>query len=173
MSEERREKILQVLAGAATPVSGSGLAKELGVSRQVVVQDVAILRAKGYNIIATPQGYLRPHGENTNQAVLAVKHQPQDTEHELNIMVDHGLKVMDVIVEHPLYGELRGCLMMSSRQDVKRFLEELANEEATLLSSLTNGVHMHTVEYSIQEDLEGARQALQARGLLAIDENDI
>lgn len=172
MSKERRERILQILAKAAAPVSGSDLAEVLGVSRQIIVQDVAILRAKGYSIMATPQGYLFPPGKSTNQAVLAVKHRPQDTEDELNVMVDYGLKVIDVIVEHPLYGELRGCLMVSSRQDVKRFLKKLANEKATLLSSLTNGVHLHTVEYSIREDLEGARQALRARGFLAIDEDD-
>ncbi|NMB47136.1 MAG: transcription repressor NadR [Firmicutes bacterium] len=173
MSEERRGMILQILSGQVNPVSGSDLAKDLGVSRQVIVQDVAILRAKGNSIIATPQGYMLPQGGHKNQAVLAVKHRPQDTEDELNIMVDYGLEVIDVIIEHPLYGELRGCLMMSSRQDVKRFLKELANEEATLLSSLTNGVHLHTVAYAVQEDLEAARQVLDQRGFLAVDEDDL
>jgi transcriptional regulator of NAD metabolism len=173
MSKERREKIIQILSDQATPVSGSDLARSLGVSRQVIVQDVAILRAKGYSIIATPQGYLSPRKENTNQAILAVKHFREDTEDELNIMVDHGLKVLDVIVEHPLYGEIRGCLMMTSRQDVKRFLKELDNEKAALLSSLTNGVHLHTIEYNRPEDLEDARQVLRSRGLLALDEDDL
>lgn len=173
MSGKRRENILQKLSTTSTPMSGSDLAKDLGVSRQVIVQDVAILRAKGYDIMATPQGYLLPQRKAANQAVLAVKHQAQDTEDELNIMVDHGLKVLDVIVEHPLYGELRGCLMMRSRQDVKRFIEALAKEEATLLSSLTDGVHLHSVEYARLEDLEEARQALAHRGLLATDEDSI
>jgi transcriptional regulator of NAD metabolism len=173
MSEKRQEMILQILSDQATPVSGSDLARDLSVSRQVIVQDVAILRAKGYRIMATPQGYLYPQRDNANQAVLAVRHFRQDTEDELNIMVDHGLKVINVIVEHPLYGEIRGCLMMNSRQDVKRFLKELDKEEATLLSSLTNGVHLHTVEYDMPEDLEEACQALRNRGLLAIDEDDI
>lgn len=170
MSEKRREMILKILSGQSTPVSGSDLARDLGVSRQVIVQDVAILRAKGHRIIATPQGYLFPQKQSTNQAVLAVSHFRQDTEDELNIMVDHGLKVIDVIVEHPLYGEMRGCLMMDSRQDVKRFLKELDSEGATLLSSLTGGVHLHTVEYDRREDLEEARQALRSRGLLAVDD---
>ncbi len=171
MSNQRREMIMQILSDQAAPVSGSDLAADLGVSRQVIVQDVAILRAKGCKVVATPQGYLLPRQENASRAVLAVRHSRQDTEDELNIMVDHGLKVIDVIVEHPLYGEMRGCLMMTSRQDVKRFLKELDNEEASLLSSLTDGVHLHTVEYDRPEDLEEARQVLQSRGLLAVGED--
>lgn len=170
MGEERRKKIVQILAAAANPVSGSGLARQLGVSRQVIVQDVAILRAKGYNVMATPQGYLLPQNtRGVDTAVLAVKHSPRDTQEELNIMVDHGLKVLDVLVEHPLYGELKGYLMLESRQDVKRFVERVKHEEATLLSSLTNGVHLHTVEYCREEDLEAARAELRKKGFSAGD----
>lgn len=170
MSQERREKILLILDEASEPVSGSCLAKKLGVSRQVIVQDIAILRAKGCDIMATPQGYILPRGAgNVQKAVLAVKHGPADTQDELNIMVDHGLKVLDVLVEHPIYGELKGYLMLESRQDVKKFIERVKKERAPLLSSLTNGVHLHTVEYRKQEDLEGARRALRRRGFLAGD----
>jgi len=170
MGTKRREKIIQILSKAAQPVSGSGLAKQLGVSRQVIVQDVAILRAKGYEVMATPQGYLLPFSaSDLHKAVLAVKHSPRETREELNIMVDHGLKVLDVLVEHPLYGELKGYLMLESRQDVNRFVERVEAEEATLLSSLTNGVHLHTVEYRRMEDLERARLELRRRGFLAGD----
>ncbi|WP_034630977.1 transcription repressor NadR [Desulfotruncus alcoholivorax] len=167
MSEKRREKIIEVLTAGAEPVSGSALAKQFKVSRQVVVQDVAILRAKGYEIMATPQGYLLPQGTGVREkAVLAVKHTPLETEAELNTMVDFGLKVLDVQVEHPLYGELKGYLMLESRQDVKRFLDRVKVEGVSLLSSLTNGVHLHTVEYRRREDLEEARQALRKNGFL-------
>lgn len=167
MSEKRREKIIKALTDNAGPVSGSALAKQFKVSRQVIVQDVAILRAKGYEIMATPQGYLLPQEANVcEQAVLAVRHTPLETGAELNTMVDFGLKVLDVQVEHPIYGELKGYLMLESRQDVKRFVERLKVEGAPLLSSLTNGVHLHTVEYRRREDLEGARQALHKHGFL-------
>ena len=170
MSEKRREKIIKVLIKNAEPVSGSTLAKQFKVSRQVIVQDVAILRAKGCEIMATPQGYLLPQGAGAREkAVLAVKHTPLETEAELNTMVDFGLKVLDVQVEHPLYGELKGYLMLESRQDVKRFVERVNLEGVSLLSSLTNGVHLHTVEYRRQEDLEGARQALLKKGFLVFE----
>lgn len=170
MSEKRREKIIKVLTGNTDPVSGSALAKQFKVSRQVIVQDVAILRAKGYEIMATPQGYLLPQGAGAaEKAVLAVKHAPLETESELNIMVDFGLKVVDVQVEHPIYGELKGYLMLESRQDVKRFVKRINIEGVSLLSSLTNGVHLHTVEYRRREDLEGARQTLRRNGFLVFE----
>jgi hypothetical protein len=170
MSIHRREKIIQILSGSSGAISGSELAKGLGVSRQVIVQDVAILRAKGYDVMATPQGYLLPDRAAVSKtAVLAVRHNPWETRDELNILVDHGLKVLDVLVEHPLYGELRGYLMLESRLDVKRFVERVEEESASLLSSLTNGVHLHTVEYRNREDLEGARRALQEMGFSAGD----
>lgn len=170
MSDKRREKIISILSESAEPVSGSDLAGKLGVSRQVIVQDVAILRARGYQVMATPQGYLLPPIPGSRrQAVLAVKHAPEETREELNIMVDHGLKVLDVIVEHPLYGELKGYLMLESRQDVKQFVTRVKAEGATLLSSLTGGVHLHTVEYRKQENLAAARVELRRRGFLAGD----
>lgn len=165
----RREKILELLKSYERPVTGSELAKHLGVSRQVIVQDVAILRASGQNILASPQGYLllKQESPGYSRAVLAVKHGPEQTEEELNIMVDHGLKVIDVIVEHPIYGELRGYLMLASRNDVKQFIHRVQMNDAALLSTLTGGVHLHTVEYKNQSDLELARKALSQKGILA------
>jgi len=153
---------------AQRPVTGGELAKVMGVSRQVIVQDIAILRAQGKEILATPQGYLwqRPQVAERRRAVLAVAHAPEDTGTELNLLVDYGLKVIDVIVEHPLYGELRGLLMLESRWDVEKFLESLAQAGAGLLSSLTGGVHLHTVEYTREEDFNLARKALANAGFL-------
>lgn len=165
---DRREKILEFLMQAQRPVTGGELAKAMGVSRQVIVQDIAILRAQGKEILATPQGYLwqRPAVTGRQRAVLAVAHPPEETGTELNILVDFGLKVIDVIVEHPLYGELRGILMLESRRDVEKFLESLAEAGAGLLSSLTGGVHLHTVEYAREEDFNLARRALASKGFL-------
>ncbi|MCF8012447.1 MAG: transcription repressor NadR [Clostridiales bacterium] len=168
VSLKRRKNIIKILTEAAGPISGSRLAMQLEVSRQVIVQDVAILRARNYEIMATPQGYVMPREmDSVQKAVLAVNHPPSKTREELNVMVDHGLKVVDVLVEHPIYGELRGYLMLESRQDVSRFLERLEEKKALLLSTLTNGVHLHTVEYRRQEDLQSARAALKENNLLA------
>ncbi|HEX6512418.1 MAG TPA: transcription repressor NadR [Chloroflexota bacterium] len=164
----RREHLLAILeAAAAQPVSGHELAERLGVSRQVIVQDCALLRAAGQEVMATPRGYVLPRREPGVRAVLASHHDRHHTEDELTILVDHGLKVLDVIVEHPVYGELRGSLMMTSRADVQEFSQRVASGEVALLSELSGGVHLHTVEAPSQERLDRARQALRERGFLA------
>ncbi|MGQ0670950.1 MAG: transcription repressor NadR [Actinomycetota bacterium] len=167
-AEARRAGILARLRSVGGPVRGADLAEEFDVSRQVIVSDVAILRAEGQPIVGTPRGYLLLDREQPpgTYAVLACKHDRRGTRAELTTMVDHGLTVLDVIVEHPLYGELRGNLMISSRQDVERFLRALRRGETELLSSLTGGVHLHTVVAPSSEALERARAALREAGFL-------
>ncbi len=162
----RREQLLSILHGADRPISGHELAERMGVSRQVIVQDFALLRAAGHDILATPRGYVLPHRELAVRAVLATRHDRQHTGDELTIMVDHGLKVLDVIVEHPVYGELRGSLMMTSRADVHEFAQRIESGEVALLSELSCGVHLHTVEAPTQERLARARDALREYGYL-------
>ena len=166
---DRKENILKILQSTSKPITGSELAKLLGVSRQVVVQDVAILRAQGINIMATPHGYLiiSQGAETSKRAVLAVKHLPEQTEEELNILVDHKIRIIDVVIEHQIYGELRGYLMLNSRADVKKFMENVKAEKITLLSSLTEGVHLHTVEYDDESDLQKAKEKLSDKNFLA------
>jgi len=160
-----------MLSGADGPITGAELAAKFQVSRQIIVQDMAILRARGAAILATPQGYVMPGAslQPEHTAVLACRHDPDQTEEELTLLVDHGVKVVDVIVEHPIYGELRGLLMLESRHDVQNFLSRLAETEASLLSSLTKGVHLHTVQASRQAALDKAAEALRAKGFLLSD----
>jgi transcriptional regulator of NAD metabolism len=139
-AEQRRRGILAWMQSHQEPVCGGELAKRFRVSRQCLVQDVAILRASGEKIEATPE--------------------------ELQILVDHGVKILDVIVEHPVYGELRGSLMLESRADVQDFLARVHSSHAALLSSLTRGVHLHTVEASRPELIARAKAQLRARGFL-------
>jgi len=159
-----------ILRRAAGPLRGADLATRLRVSRQVVVGDVAILRAEGAPVVGSPQGYrlLEPLGADgqAGTAVLAVKHDRRRTRTELLALVDHGITVLDVVVEHPLYGELRANLMLSSREDVERFLESLQDGKAELLSALTGGVHLHTVRAPSPALLERARRALSDAGIL-------
>jgi len=164
--EQRRQRLLDVLGQAGGPVSGHELAELLHVSRQVIVQDCALLRAAGCAIVATPRGYMLPAGSGSIRAVIPSRHDREHTADELNIMVDHGLKVLDVTVEHSLYGELRGVLMMTSREDVREFQERLEAGDVSLLSELSGGVHLHTVEAPSQDRLDRARAALRARGYL-------
>lgn len=165
---ERRAAIKEVLAASGGPVSGTVLAKQYAVSRQVIVQDIAILRAGGLGIISTAQGYYIP--ETAKQAAMqrftvACQHTAEDMEKELEIIVDCGGKVLDVVVEHPLYGELRGLLMLSSRRHVRAFAESII-AGAEPLSSLTNGVHLHNVEVADDETRELIIAELKKAGML-------
>jgi len=166
-AERRRQGILAWMRGHGEPIRGGELAKRFRVSRQCLVQDVAILRASGAQIEATPRGYRLPiSAKPGHRAILACKHPPERTQEELNILVDHGVKVLDVIVEHPIYGELRGSLMLESRADVQDFLAQVSSSHAVLLSSLTGGVHLHTVEAARPELISRAKALLRERGIL-------
>jgi transcriptional regulator of NAD metabolism len=168
---DRGEQLIKILQQSAGPVTGSELSQRLKVSRQVIVQDVALLRATGVEVLATPQGYmlLKQDKPQAKRAVVAVQHSPDQTETELCIFVDNGIKVIDVIVEHPLYGELRGYLMLQCRADVQHFMGRLKSEGATLLSALTGGVHLHTVEYEDAGNLQKAKDELARKGFMIKD----
>jgi len=165
--EARRRQIMAWMRRQEGPVRGGELARHFRVSRQCLVQDMAILRAGGEEIMATPRGYQLPKvGERAHREVIACKHGPERTEEELQTLVDHGVKILDVIVEHPLYGELRGSLMLESRDDVQEFLGRVRSSHATLLSALTGGVHLHTVEATRPDAISRARADLRKRGIL-------
>lgn len=171
---ERQQQLLEVLNRKQDAVTGSDLASQMGVTRQVVVHDIAILRAAGHPILSTPRGYwLQPQSTLKNRYVLAVSHPPDLTQTELTILVDHGIHVLDVAVEHPLYGELRGSLHLASRRDVAFFMEQLKNAGATLLSSLTDGEHLHTVECSDLQSLNEASAKLRAAGIRVFDSGPV
>ncbi len=161
--QERQHLILSILKSQDQPVRGDDLARQLRVTRQVVVHEVALLRAAGTPIRSTPRGYVleRTGRLSHRQTVIAVRHTPSQTAQELYTLVDHGLVVDNVIVEHPLYGELRGALQLRSRLDVDDFLAQLAAGRATLLSTLTDGYHLHTVSYSRVDSLTKAIEALR------------
>src|SRR5271154_1717080 len=166
-ADKRRRQIVAWMRAHDGPVRGGELATRFHVSRQCLVQDVAILRAGGEEILATPSGYRLPkRPERAHRAILACRHTPERTEEELQILVDHGVKILDVIVEHALYGELRGSLMIESRADVQDFLGQVKSAHASLLSSLTGGVHLHTVEASRPEMISRAKARLRSRGFL-------
>lgn len=165
-AEQRRLKIVDLLQAHQAALSGNELAKIFRVTRQVIVQDIAILRASGKDIIATAQGYLikKPLPLCTKQ--IAVCHDEANTREELLTFIECGCKVIDVIVEHPLYGELHGMLMLSSSQDVDNFIHAMNGHKANLLSRLTNGVHIHTVEAINFDCINRAENILKNKGIL-------
>ena len=161
----RRENIIRTLRQAADPVSAASLASALGVSRQIIVVDIALLRASGEKITSTPRGYVLSEG-GTSVYTLACIHGVEDTEKELNIMVDNGCKVLTVSVEHPVYGLLTGELQLANRYDVRQFVEKLQSGEVRPLSALTGGVHLHTLSCPDNECFERTRSQLEREGLL-------
>jgi hypothetical protein len=163
-ASERRRAIEQRLRQGQKPMSAAALAAEFHVSRQVVVGDVALLRAGGADIHATPRGYVMGASQAGTRGVLACIHTPEDMGRELTLIVDNGGEVLDVIVEHPLYGQLTGQLRLRSRHDVGQFLEKA--QGASPLSALTGGIHLHTVLCPDQETLDRVRRALAQEGFL-------
>lgn len=168
MSEERKRQLLKLLSDTPRPLSGTELGQKLNITRQTVVQDIAILRARGEPIVATARGYLMASAllPSHYKTLLAVKHGPEETEEELSLLLDLGLRVVDVQVDHPVYGEIRGMLMLDSREDLREWLREIRQKRARLLSELTGGIHLHTVEAPRADLLERARVALRERGFL-------
>ena len=126
-SAERREDIVRLLLERNKPVKGSTIATKYSVTRQVIVKDIAILRAKGNNIIATPDGYIMNTTNNRVRAIIAVNHKEEDMMNEIEIVLKYGGVVEDVIVEHPLYGEIKGMLMVSNYNELEKFIDKYEN----------------------------------------------
>lgn len=169
LGEERRKYILQLLKDSNVPITGGDLAEKTNVSRQVIVGDITLLKAKNEPIIATSQGYIflkQSSGIPMVERTIACKHRPEETETELNLIVDHGVLVKDVKIEHAIYGDLTASIMVSNRQEVKQFVKRLQTTNASLLSELTGGVHLHTISASSEKALEKAEAALKAEGIL-------
>lgn len=160
-AQQRRQIIARRLGENAAPLSAAALARELSVSRQVIVGDVALLRAGGLDITATPRGYLLPRPPAGVVRTFACRHRADQMEVELNAIVDQGCTVLDVIVEHPIYGQLTGPLRLSSRYDVAQFIGRCRQEEAAPLSQLTEGIHLHTVLCPDQAAAERVQRALE------------
>ena len=163
---QRRNEILEVLRQAEVPVNATALAKRFGVSRQIIVGDVALLRAGGEDISATPRGYLISRATPALTRTVACNHTSAQMEGELNTIVDQGCTVVDVAVDHPLYGQLVGRLELSNRYEVSQFVERCQKEEAQPLSVLTHGVHLHTLRCPDEAAFQRVRAALKEAGIL-------
>lgn len=163
----RRKQVMKELKKTKSPVSGTELANKFGVSRQVIVQDIALLRAEGQHIVATARGYLHPN--ETSDAItktIAVKHKTDSMEEELYTIVEFGAKILDITVEHPIYGEIKGNLMLTTKQEVDQFVREFQVSGAAPLSVVTNGVHLHTVEVPSLKIYELILAALKEKDFL-------
>lgn len=165
-ADERRKAIVNLLASGQKPISGSALSEEFGVSRQIIVQDITVLRGAGYDILSTHSGYIiqkTPHKER----VFKVHHTTDQTEDELNLIVDLGGTVVDVFVWHKVYGKLVAPLNIFSRLHVKQFIEGVRTGKSTELMNITGGYHYHTVRAESDAILDSIMDALTEKNFIA------
>ena len=163
---QRRKRIMELMQEAEAPLSGTALGRATGVSRQVVVQDIALLRTEGQPILATPRGYLL---ERPSEAVRLIKvcHTNEQTEEELNTIVDLGGCAVDVMVNHRAYGKISAPLHIKSRRDVQLFMERIRTGKSVPLMNVTSGYHFHHISAEREELLDEIEAALKAKGFLA------
>lgn len=166
-SDERRKKIISILTSRQSAVSGTELSELLNVSRQVIVQDIALLRAVNKSILSTNKGYILYTNEShKHRRSFCVKHTDDQIPHELEIIVDNSGKVLDVVIEHDIYGQITVDLIINSRRDIKDFLQKLKDNKTKPLKDLTDGLHYHTVEADSEEDLDIIEEQLRKGGYL-------
>ena len=166
--EARREKILAALRESEGPLSGGALAERCGVSRQVVVTDVALLRTRGEKIVSTNRGYVLAAEDAPGRPTRLFKcrHTAEQTADELTCVVDLGGCVEDVFVNHRVYGKVSSELGVGSRRDVGRFMTELASGVSAPLLEVTSGYHFHHVSARSEQDLDEIGRALAERSYL-------
>ncbi|MEL7608298.1 MAG: transcription repressor NadR [Bacillota bacterium] len=166
---ERRKRIAEIIGASQDPVTGSELAAMLLVTRQVVVQDIALLKAGGLQVIATPSGYMMIDTAVRGRPVrvFTCRHTSlEQAEQELKAIVECGGTVRDVIIEHPVYGEISGSLMLYTKKAVECLIDRLRRKDSQMLSCVTDGIHMHTVEADSEGTLNTIEEKLQAAGIL-------
>ena len=164
--EERRKQLLNILSSSNSPVSGGTLSKELDVSRQIIVQDISLLRANGATIFSTNKGYLLQEDKKYSR-VFKVYHTDDQVEEELSTIVDAGGQVRDVFVYHKVYGVLKADMGIKSRRDIRANMEEISTGKSSLLKNVTSGYHYHTIDAEREEILDAIQEELHQKGLLA------
>lgn len=162
---ERRAKIVRQIQESKEPVSGKKLAELYEVSRQVIVQDIALLRTAGYDIISTNRGYIL-HAQNTNKRVFKVQHTDEQTEEELYAIVDLGGCVENVMINHKVYGHMEAPLGIHSRRKAAAFIDDIKSGKSSPLKNITSNYHYHTVSAESEEVLDEIEETLRTKGFL-------
>ena len=169
-ARERRRAIMDVLEVAKEPVSGSALAREVGVSRQIVVQDIALLRADGHDVVATNRGYVlqeAPSSPAVPTRLVKVRHSVEQAGDELTSIVDAGGAVLNVIVNHRVYGKITADLDIRNRRDVERYLHDIESGKSFPLLTVTSGYHFHRIAAEDEQTLDEIEAMLKEKGYLA------
>ena len=168
---ERRDAIIKQIRESRTPVPGKSLAAAYDVSRQVIVQDIALIRAAGYDIMATNRGYIINEPATVSR-VFKVKHADAQVEEELNSIVDLGGCVRNVMVNHRVYGHMEAELNITSRRKTADFIRDLQSGKSSPLKNITSGYHYHTVEADSEETLDLIGEMLREKGFLVEEKKE-
>ena len=168
MTLNRKQELLALLKQSKEAINGQSLAEQFGVTRQIIVQDIALLRADGAQIISTNRGYIYKNSDDNSYAhrLFKVNHTVNEMEEELLAIVDNGGRIKNIMIDHPVYGEIQTLLKLTCRRDVRHFLKQATSSDFRPLSELTNGVHFHLVEADSQQDLDHIEEALHHLGFL-------
>ena len=162
---ERRTKIVELIQNSEKPLSGTALAKQCDVSRQVIVQDIALIRASGYDIISTNRGYIIQE-PLVRERVFKVNHTDEQLEEELYSIIDLGGTVVNVMVNHRVYGHMEAELRINSRRKVEAFMEDIRSGKSSPLKNITSNYHYHKVAADSEETLDLIEEALRQNHFL-------
>ena len=165
-SDERRKSIVNLLVSEKKPVSGSELSEKFGVSRQIIVRDISMLKEQGFAIIASNSGYIM-QASPYKERVFKVFHTTEQTDDELKIIVDLGGIIADVFVWHKAYGKMEAKLNISSRSQIEQFIESVRTGKSVELMHITGGYHYHTVRAESEERLDRIEFALKEKNYIA------
>lgn len=167
---QRRKSIITLLEQSAVPISGTDLARKFGVSRQVIVQDIALLRAENKDVLSTNKGYLLFHplkNDRSCKAVIYVKHNSEDVLSEMTSIVELGGQMLDVSIDHDLYGQIRSDLVIRDMDDAEDFISRMQNSHSSPLCALTEDYHYHTISAPSEKVLDLIKADLKTKGFLA------
>lgn len=166
--KKRRDILINLIKNSDKPISGTTLGKETGVSRQVVVQDIALLRTEGYPIISTARGYIFSGDTSSDYPTRIIKvcHTNDQVEDELKTIVDLGGCVVNVMVNHRMYGKVSAPLNIKSRRDINNFIEDIKTSKSTPLSNITSGYHFHTISAESEQILDEIENELQKKNYI-------
>lgn len=167
----RREQILDLIKSNTTPINGSTISKQMGVSRQVIVQDIALLRANKHDIISTNRGYLinnlnKDKDEELFTRVFKVSHTDEQINDELSCIINLSGKIIDVSIDHQVYGKLCAELNICNKKDIDDFVSQMDNKQVAPLKNITNNCHFHTVEAPSIKLLDLIELELKEEGFL-------
>ena len=162
-ADERRRSIVNLLSAEEKAIPGGELSKIYGVSRQIIVKDIAMLKAEGHNISSTHFGYVI-NNIPMAQRTIKTRHSSEDTREELALIVSLGGIVFDVFVWHKVYGQLTAKLNISSYEDIDKFIDGVRSGKSTELMNITGGYHYHTIRAESEEILDRIEQALTEKG---------